>query len=109
MLAVPMKNKGYFEYAKYGSIGISWVLTTSIYFYLGYKGGTYLDQRFDSAPIFLLVGLLGGMALSIKTLITNILELLGSKNAKVDGDEVEKESPRGMDREKSNKNPKEPR
>lgn len=104
-----MKNKGYFEYAKYGSIGISWVLTTSIYFYLGFKGGTYLDARFNSAPIFLLLGLLGGMALSLKTLIGNILEIIGSKGSKGGGDESEDTSPHGLDREKSNKKPKEPR
>ena len=92
-------EKGYFEYAKYGSIGISWVLSTSIYFYLGYKGGAYLDARFGTTPIFLVVGLLAGMGLSIKTLIGTILAVLDGSRP---GERY------GSDREKSNKSPKEP-
>lgn len=90
-------NKGYFEYAKHGSIGISWVLTTVIYFYLGYKGGMYLDGRFDSAPLFLLVGMLGAVALSMWSLVSGIQSLLAGSGSVGGGDK------RVPDREKSNK------
>lgn len=98
-----MKNKGYFDYAKYGSIGISWVLATSVYFYLGYKGGTYLDARFNTAPIFLLAGLLGGMALSFRMLIAEILEIVAKSKQADDESESTHDSTSTPVREKSNK------
>lgn len=71
-----MREKGYWDFARYGSIGISWVLTSSIYFYLGYKGGTYVDGRLGSEPWFLVLGLLLAMALSLKTLISEIMAII---------------------------------
>lgn len=68
-------SKGYVDFAKYGSIGISWVITTSVYLYLGYKGGTYLDNKFESAPIFMLVGLVAGIGLSFVSLMKEIVAL----------------------------------
>lgn len=90
-------NKGYYDYAKYGSIGISWVLSTSIYLYLGYKGGAYLDSEFGSAPIFLLIGLLMGIGLSLRTLISEVLALTGAA-----GSDKNRGNGRAPDREKSN-------
>lgn len=90
-------NKGYFEYAKYGSIGISWVLSTSIYLYLGYKGGTYLDERLDSAPVFLLAGLVLAIGLSLRTLVSEILAVTNEIAHR-----QQKQGVRGQDREKSN-------
>jgi len=68
-------DKGFFDFARYGSIGISWVLTTSIYLYLGYKAGTYLDQRLESSPLFLLLGIVLAIGLSFRALISEILAL----------------------------------
>lgn len=108
-----MKNKGYFEFAKYGSIGISWVLSTAVYLYLGIKGGTYLDARFGTSPTFLLLGLFGGVALSLRMLITEILKVVGpgtnraERNTSALG-EGDQGSRCAVDREKSNKNPQEP-
>lgn len=104
-----MKNRGYFDYAKYGSIGISWVLATSIYFYLGYKGGTYLDARLNSAPIFLLIGLLGAVALSLRMLISDIIEMVSKSKDRQDQDGADQSYTSAPDREKNNKNPQEPR
>lgn len=70
-----MSSKGYFDFARYGSIGISWVVSTSIYLYLGYKGGTYLDGKFESAPIFMLIGLVAGIGLSFASLMSEIVTL----------------------------------
>lgn len=90
-------DKGYFDYARYGSVGISWVLSTSIYLYLGYKGGTYLDDRLESAPVFLLVGLLLAIGLSLRMLVTEILTLT-QETAK----RQHTPDDRALDREKSN-------
>lgn len=68
-------DRGYFDFAKYGSIGIAWVLSTSIYLYLGYKGGTYLDQKWGSEPLCMIVGLMLGIGLSLKSLMEHVLEM----------------------------------
>ena len=61
------------EYTRYGSIGISWVLVTLIYVYLGRLGGTWLDERFETDPLFLAVGLIVAIGLSFWSLIEQIL------------------------------------
>ena len=104
-----MSQKSYWDFARYGSIGISWVLSTSIYFYLGYKAGIYLDARLGSAPLFLLAGLLGAMALSMRALIVEISAIIRGTSTP-DGNESRTREPRpASDREKSNKKAKEPR
>ncbi len=90
-----------FEYAKHGSIGISWVLTSIIYFYLGYKGGSYLDARLGSSPAFLLVGLIGAMALSIRSMVSLVLAITSGRGAPDDG------ASRVTDRESRNKSTQE--
>lgn len=91
-------NKSYFDFAKYGSIGIAWVLSTSIYLYLGFRGGTYLDERMGSAPLFMLIGLFLGIGLSIKSLIEQVMELSAELDRRARG-----EDRRAPDREKNNK------
>src|SRR5690606_14001311 len=90
-----------FEYAKHGSIGISWVLTSVIYFYLGVKGGTYLDERLGSSPAFLLVGLIGALALSLRSMVSLVLAVTSGSGAPGGGQS------RVEDREKRNKASKE--
>jgi len=90
-------SKGVFEYAKHGSIGISWVLTSVIYFYLGYKGGSYLDGRFGSSPAFLLAGLIAAMALSLRNMVSLVLAITSRQGANDGG------ASRVKDRENRNK------
>ena len=40
------------EYGKYASLGISLVLTTAVYLFLGYRVGTWLDGRWGTEPTF---------------------------------------------------------
>lgn len=96
-------DKGYFDFAKYGSIGISWVLSTSIYLYLGYKGGTYLDSKLGSAPIFLLLGLLLAIGLSVGSLIGEIVALTRDmEDRKASSKRQHEPVGRALDREKNN-------
>jgi hypothetical protein len=69
-------DKGIYEYARYGSVGISWVLVTTIYTYMGYAGGNWLDRRFGTAPLFLVAGLLLALALSLRSLVVEVLALI---------------------------------
>ncbi|MBE3576612.1 MAG: AtpZ/AtpI family protein [Limnochordales bacterium] len=53
---------------RHSTAGISLVISTLIYLGLGAWGGHYLDRRFGTEPLFLLVGLLLGMAGSLVSL-----------------------------------------
>lgn len=66
-------EKGFYEYARYGSTGISWVLASCIYFYICYTGGGWLDRQWGTKPIFLTCGLILAMAMSIGTLFRLVL------------------------------------
>lgn len=63
------------DYSKYATMGISWVLTTGVYLWLGYRGGVWLDARWQTEPIFLIVGILVGMIMSVMTLVKELLAL----------------------------------
>lgn len=75
-------GKGYYEYAKYGSIGVAWAVTTALYLYLGYAGGTWLDEKWGTTPVFLIAGLLLALALSLQSLATTVRALAREMNAK---------------------------
>jgi len=66
---------GFGDYAKYGSLGISLAVTTAIYLFLGYRGGLWLDQRLGTEPVFLLLGIVLGMVLSLVSFAKEILAL----------------------------------
>jgi ATP synthase protein I len=74
-------HRGWYEYAKYGSMGISLVLTTSLYLYLGYVGGRWLDRRLHAEPWFFICGLLLALALSLRSLVAQVSALLAELEA----------------------------
>lgn len=63
------------DYARYGSIGISWVLSSLVYAYLGFKGGTWLDNRYGTDPLFVLLCLLAALGMSLYSLIQELLRI----------------------------------
>lgn len=63
------------DYAQYGSVGISWVMVSLVYVYLGYRGGGWLDERLGTAPVFMLLGLVTGVLLSVISLINQLLHI----------------------------------
>lgn len=75
-------DKGVFDYARYGSIGISWVVSSVIYVYLGFRAGGWLDQRFGTAPLFLAGGLVAAIALSFWSLLEQLLRLERGRQGK---------------------------
>lgn len=63
------------EYGRYGSIGISLVLTTAVYIYLGYRAGTWADERWQTAPVGMVLGIVLGMVLSMLSLVKEVMAL----------------------------------
>ncbi|KJS20236.1 MAG: hypothetical protein VR72_15475 [Clostridiaceae bacterium BRH_c20a] len=57
---------------KYVHFGISFGTTMAVSIYLGFKGGTWLDNRFNTYPLFLIVGILLGVGVTFKNLLDNL-------------------------------------
>ena len=98
------------EYGKYASLGISLVLTTAVYLFLGYRAGTWLDGRWGTEPTFLIVGIVLGMILSVVSMVKELMMLERSRTAPGRKDVTD---PSARDSEKKNfpsdaKNPKTP-
>jgi hypothetical protein len=74
-------NKGLVQFAKYSGMGLSWVLTTIAYLFLGYRAGNWADVRLRTAPVFLLAGILLAMLLSGWTMATEIRALISDAAA----------------------------
>lgn len=87
------------DYGKYASMGISWVLTTAVYLYGGYRGGEWLDARWQTKPIFLIVGILIGTAMSVMTLVKELLVLTDAQKS---GERSDTGSKTARDSEKNN-------
>ena len=68
------------EYGKYASLGISLVLTTAVYLFLGYRAGTWLDGRWGTEPTFLIVGIVLGMILSVVSMVKELMMLRASRD-----------------------------
>ncbi|MGI6544243.1 MAG: AtpZ/AtpI family protein [Limnochordia bacterium] len=63
------------KYVRYSNIGITWVLSTAVYMYLGYVGGVRLDERLGTAPVFFVCGILLGAVFSFLSLIFTVQRL----------------------------------
>lgn len=69
-------SNGYGDYARFASLGVSWVLTTAVLLYLGYRVGSWLDARWDTAPFLMIAGLFLAVALAMASLIKEATVLL---------------------------------
>lgn len=68
-------GKYFGDYARYGSMGISWVLLTLAFLYVGYRGGSWLDGRLGLYPVCTVLGVVAGVVLSVVLLIKQVVEL----------------------------------
>ncbi len=68
-------NKDYWNYARYANFAISFGITMALSIFLGFYGGSWLDRRFGTSPWFLLTGILLGVAVSFKALLSELTVL----------------------------------
>jgi F0F1-type ATP synthase assembly protein I len=66
------KNKSNLNYVYFG---LSFGTTMAVSIYFGFKGGMWLDQRFQTEPLFLLLGILLGIGVTFKNLMENLKRL----------------------------------
>ena len=60
---------------KYVNFGVSFGLTMAITVYVLYLGGKWLDDRLGTAPLFVFLGVITGVAAVFKRLITDLKTL----------------------------------
>lgn len=68
--------RSYWDYAKYSNIALAWGIATIVYILVGYYGGSWLDHRWNTAPVFAIIGVVFGVATSFKHLWDDINEIL---------------------------------
>ena len=65
----------YLNLARYANFAFSFGTTMAASLLLGYLGGNWLDKKLGTPPIFLLVGVLSGVALSFYSLFHELSAL----------------------------------
>jgi ATP synthase protein I len=68
--------------ANYANLAVSFGVMMCVSVFLGFLAGNWLDQRFHSAPIFLVIFIILGVFLGFYSLIKEILllELIDKQN-----------------------------
>jgi F0F1-type ATP synthase assembly protein I len=66
------KNKGALNYVHFG---LSFGSTMAVSIYFGFKGGAWLDDYFQTEPLFLILGILLGIGVTFKSLLENMKRL----------------------------------
>lgn len=61
------------DVTKYVNLVLSFAITVGLGLYLGYLGGNWLDNHLHTSPLFLLLGILLGLATAFKILIEDTL------------------------------------
>lgn len=79
---MPTEKNGLGNYGRLAALGTSWVFTTAIYFYLGYRVGMWLDARWQTEPFMLVSGLFLAIVLSLATLLKEVFALSEAPPAK---------------------------
>lgn len=61
-------------------VGVGWYIGLCIFF--GVWGGLWLDGKLNTAPIFVIVGLILGLAVAFYGVYRMVMPLMGDKNNK---------------------------
>ncbi len=66
------EDKSYLKYVRYMNFAISFGISSIVAMLLGYAGGSWLDKRLGTTPVFMLIGLLLGIATTFLILAKEI-------------------------------------
>lgn len=83
-------SKEIWKYAKYANFALSFGTTMLVSIFLGYYGGNWLDKKFGTSPIFLVIGLLLGTGLAFYSMIKELQALEGNKGPRKESNKVGK-------------------
>jgi len=82
-----VKKNPLLDYARYGNFAVSFGVTLVVSLLLGFWGGSWLDNRFGTSPVFLIVGILLGVFVSFKSLLTELQVLINTEDLTQENDE----------------------
>lgn len=68
-------SRDYWKYAKYANFAMSFGITMALSLFLGYFGGSWLDRKFGTGPLFLVVGLVAGAGLAFYSMLKELQAL----------------------------------
>jgi len=77
-------SREYWKYAKYANFALSFGMTMALSLFLGYYGGSWLDRKFGTGPLFLVAGLLAATGLAFYSMLKEIQALEGMNRPKDD-------------------------
>jgi F0F1-type ATP synthase assembly protein I len=82
-------KKDYFNYARYANFALSFGVTSIAAMLLCFFGGQWLDKKLGTSPAFLLIGIFLGIAVTFKSLMTE-LKILNKSEELYEEEEKEK-------------------
>lgn len=68
-------SRDYWKYAKYANFALSFGVTMAVSLFLGYYGGSWLDQKLGTDPIGMVVGLMLGVGLAFYSMLKELKAL----------------------------------
>jgi len=84
-------KKEYWSYSRYANFAMSFGITMALSIFLGYFAGNWLDEKFNTGPWLMLVGILLGVMVSFKTLLSELKVLEKTEDLIPKDDEDKKE------------------
>ncbi|PRR69259.1 AtpZ/AtpI family protein [Neomoorella humiferrea] len=66
------KKRQYWDYARFANLAFSFGVTMTAAILLGLYGGMWLDRRLGTSPLFLVVGVLGGVGVGFRSILSEL-------------------------------------
>ena len=82
-----MKRSKIIGYARIGNFAFSFGITSVLALLLGFWGGNFLDKKFATAPLFMILGLLFGIFITFQALFSDLKVLTKLEEVEVEKDD----------------------
>ncbi|WP_258358842.1 AtpZ/AtpI family protein [Moorella sulfitireducens] len=86
------KKRDYWDYARYANMAFSFGVTMTAAILLGLYGGLWLDRRWGTSPLFLLLGVFLGIGVAFRSILSE-LRVLEKKAPGIKTDDQDKTHP----------------
>lgn len=86
-----MDKKKFIDAARMSNFAFSFGVTSVFALLLGFWAGRWLDSKLGSSPIFMLIGLLFGMAVTFQTLFSELKVLRKFEELEPENDEEDED------------------
>lgn len=66
------KKRQYWDYARFANLAFSFGVTMTAAILLGLYGGMWLDRRLGTSPLFLVAGVLAGVGVGFRSILSEL-------------------------------------